>query len=120
MATWTWQRTTRLAIMYADRYFAIAPMWNERGEFLCWYVNFQLPFMRTAEGVDTSDLHIDLVVEPDLTYHWKDEDEYALAIGLGLVPEAWQRQITTAREQAVAMIERRDGPFGEEWLTIPA
>ncbi|WP_433734235.1 DUF402 domain-containing protein [Nocardia sp. CA-129566] len=119
MANWTWQRTTRLAIMYAERYFAIAPMWNERGEFLGWYVNFQLPFVRTTEGVDTSDLHIDLVVAPDLSYRWKDEDEYALAIRLGLVPDEWQREIEAARTEALTMVERRDGPFAEEWVTLP-
>ncbi|WP_327117377.1 DUF402 domain-containing protein [Nocardia sp. NBC_01730] len=119
MAPWTWQRNTRLAIMYTDRYFAIAPMWNERGEFRCWYVNFQLPFTRTADGVDTSDLHLDLIVDPDLNCHWKDEDEYVLAIRLGLVPIEWQHAIDAARGQALAMVERRDGPFSEDWRSIP-
>jgi protein associated with RNAse G/E len=119
MADWIWERNTRLAIMYTDRYFAIEPMWNERGEFHCWYVNFQLPFTRTAGGVDTSDLHLDLIVDPDHTYRWKDEDEYALAIRLGLVPGEWQQAVETARHQALGMVERRAGPFGEDWSTIP-
>lgn len=119
MGAWVWQRTTRLAVMYADRWFSIAPIWDERREFRGWYVNFQLPFTRTVDGIDTSDLHIDLVVEPDLTYRWKDEDEYALAIRLGLVPDDWQQAIESAREQALEMVERRDGPFGEDWRSIP-
>ncbi|MEV4123970.1 DUF402 domain-containing protein [Nocardia sp. NPDC049707] len=119
MGAWVWQRTTRLAIMYTDRYFAIAPMWDEHGEFLWWYVNFQLPFTRTADGVDTSDLHLDLIVEPDLSYHWKDEDEYALAIRLGLVPERWQRAIEGARDEALDLVARRAGPFGEDWRAVP-
>jgi predicted RNA-binding protein associated with RNAse of E/G family len=119
MAAWTWQRNTRLAIMFTDRYFAIAPMWNEHGEFTCWYVNFQLPFTRTADGVDTSDLHLDLIVDPDLSHHWKDEDEYAHAIQLGLVPDEWQQAIDAARGQALAMVEHREGPFGEDWRSIP-
>ncbi|WP_433716276.1 DUF402 domain-containing protein [Nocardia sp. CA-084685] len=119
MGRWVWQRTTRVAIMYAKRYFAIVPTWDEHGEFLWWYVNFQLPFTRTTDGVDTSDLHLDLIVEPDLSYRWKDEDEYALAIRLGLVPEHWQHAIEGACEEALDLVARRAGPFAEDWRTIP-
>lgn len=118
-APWTWQHNTRVAILYADRYFAIDPMWNEQGEFMFWYVNFQLPFVRTPDGIDTSDLHLDLIVKPDFSYSWKDEDEYAHAIHLGLVPDEWQKAIEEAREQAIAMVEGREGPFGEDWLVCP-
>ncbi len=116
---WTWQWTTRVAILYADRYFAIDPMWTDSGEFMHWYVNFQLPFVRTEHGIDTCDLHLDLVVKPDFSYVWKDEDEYAEAIHLGLVPQEWQDNIALGREQVLEMVHHRLGPFAEDWTQMP-
>jgi protein associated with RNAse G/E len=112
---WTWERTIRLAILSDSKYFAIDPMWTQEGEFLCWYVNFQLPFVRTSIGVDTSDLHIDLIVRPDLTYYWKDEDEYEQAQQLGLVEPEWERGIERGRDEVLSMINQRVGPFGRDW-----
>jgi hypothetical protein len=35
------------------------------------------------------------------------------------VPDEWRREIEAARTEALTMVERRDGPFGEDWLSIP-
>ena len=43
--------------------------------FAGWYVNLQKPFRRTARGFETMDLMLDLVVEVDRSWWWKDEDE---------------------------------------------
>jgi predicted RNA-binding protein associated with RNAse of E/G family len=111
---WTWRRTTWLSFLTAGRYFAISPVWvGER--FDCWYVNFQAPYERTAVGVDTSDLHIDLHVDPDLSYRWKDEDEYAHARRLGLVTDACHQKVEEAREQVVAMVQQERGVFAASW-----
>lgn len=113
--SWTWRDTTRLSLLYPDRHFAVSLLWDLAGELRYWYVNFQVPYHRTAVGVDTSDLHIDLVVDPDLRYRWKDEDEYAQARRLGLVTDACHRNIQAAREEAVALIEERRPPFADPW-----
>jgi hypothetical protein len=47
-----------------------------------YYVNLELPVTRWREetgpqGVDTVDYDLDVVVAPDLTWAWKDEDEFA-------------------------------------------
>jgi predicted RNA-binding protein associated with RNAse of E/G family len=102
--------------MWPDRYYSVDPMWDDAtGELHCWYVNFQTPYLRGAIGADTSDLHLDLVVTPDLSYRWKDEDEYAQARRLGLVTDGCHRRIEQAREQVVGLVERRQGPFGQPW-----
>lgn len=115
VAPWTWRDTTRLSLLYPDRYFAVSLLWDLSGALSYWYVNFQVPYQRTAVGVDTSDLHIDLVVDPDLTYRWKDEDEYAQARRLGLVTDECHKNIQRAREEAVALIDARQPPFSEPW-----
>ncbi|WP_326578669.1 DUF402 domain-containing protein [Actinacidiphila glaucinigra] len=79
-----------------------------------WYVNFERPGIRTADGFDTFDLVVDLLVAPDLTsWEWKDEDEYAHVRGLGVVTDAEHRAVDAAREQALAMVGERSGPFAD-------
>jgi predicted RNA-binding protein associated with RNAse of E/G family len=80
-----------------------------------WYVNFQRRLRRTAIGFDTFDLLVDLVVAPDRSsWVWKDEDEYAQARRLGVVSETDHAVVEAAREQALEMITRSEGPFVPE------
>ncbi|WP_433256637.1 DUF402 domain-containing protein [Streptosporangium sp. CA-135522] len=81
-----------------------------------WYVNFQRPYRRTPRGIDTFDLLLDLVVTPDLSsYTWKDEDEYLHGRRLGVVTDAEHRRVQQARDEALAMVEERRGPFAAPW-----
>lgn len=43
-------------------------------ELAAWYVNLQAPFRRTSVGVDTQDHELDIVIEPDGSWSWKDEE----------------------------------------------
>jgi hypothetical protein len=53
--------------------YAIWHFWQgEDRAFLCWYVNFQAPFRRTAAGYDTQDFELDIVVLPDGSWTLKD------------------------------------------------
>jgi Protein of unknown function (DUF402) len=49
--------------------------------FAFWYVNLEEPATRwhdgTVAGIDTIDYDLDLVVQPDRTWRWKDEEEFA-------------------------------------------
>lgn len=51
------------------------------GRFSSWYVNLEEPGTRwhdgTVAGIDTVDYDLDIVVAPDRTWRWKDEDEFA-------------------------------------------
>ncbi|WP_235032585.1 DUF402 domain-containing protein [Actinacidiphila yanglinensis] len=111
--TWTWQRTGLLMWHQSDLWFSINSFYDAgTGQQQCWYVNFQLPYRRTALGFDTFDLFLDLVVTPDLTqWKWKDEDEYAQARRVGVVTDAIHHRVEHAREQALSMIRSYHGPF---------
>ncbi|MFF2812622.1 DUF402 domain-containing protein [Streptomyces sp. NPDC058000] len=77
-----------------------------------WYVNFEHPTTRTADGFDTFDLAVDLVIAPDLRrWEWKDEDEYAHARRLGIISDTEHQAVDAARTQILAMLEKRSGPF---------
>lgn len=52
------------------------------------YINLELPAVRWLDqagpghptslaGLDTTDYDLDVIVNPDLTWHWKDEEEFA-------------------------------------------
>jgi uncharacterized protein DUF402 len=44
-------------------------------ELGAWYVNIQEPFRRTPIGFDTQDLELDLVVSPDGSWRFKDDEQ---------------------------------------------
>lgn len=51
------------------------------GHFKQWYVNLELPVTRWDDGelagIDTVDYDLDILAEPDRSWRWKDEDEFA-------------------------------------------
>lgn len=55
--------------------YAIWHFWDgpER-KFAGWYLNFEVPFERTAIGFDTMDLELDIVIAPDGSWEFKDVD----------------------------------------------
>lgn len=116
LGRWTWQSTTWVHMLLPDTWFSInAVMDDGLGAFRTWYVNFERPFRLHGHTVQTFDLLLDLVVRPDLSYHWKDEGEYDQARRLGVVTDAEARHVERAREQAVAMVEAAAWPFNESW-----
>ena len=123
MAEWTWRWNSVVTEIVSGRWFTVARMYGEDGALACWYVNFERPPTWHAAGWDTMDLALDLVVQPDGAWQWKDEDEYAQCRRLGIVTDAEHAAVTQAREQAVALVEARAGAFGEDptrpWLPDP-
>ncbi|WP_316527477.1 DUF402 domain-containing protein [Kitasatospora brasiliensis] len=120
---WTWRDTVVLGRFTAGAPFSVHRFLTPDGRPLRWYVNFERPYRRTAIGIDTLDLILDLVITPDLsTYSWKDEDEYAQARRLGVIDEATHRQLDGARDLALAQLRDRTGPFApdpETWTLPP-
>ncbi|MFD8531064.1 DUF402 domain-containing protein [Streptosporangium canum] len=115
LGRWTWRETTWLSILTPGAYFSVNLFFNHH-RLDRWYVNFQRPYERTRDGVDTFDLFVDLVVAPDLSScTWKDEDEYRHARRLGVVTDVEHRYVQDARDEVMAMIEGRRGAFRADW-----
>ena len=49
----------------------------------CWYVNLQAPFRRTPLGIDTQDHELDIVIQPNGDWRFKDEQYLEAWIRLG-------------------------------------
>ncbi|MFD2080110.1 Protein of unknown function [Actinopolymorpha cephalotaxi] len=111
----TWQTHTKLTLVEPGTYFGVDLFFGAAGELVISYVNFQRPFRRTPIGVDTFDLLLDLVIEPDGTCLWKDELEDDQGRRLDIVTEDEHRHVQEAREQALALLDQRSWPFDERW-----
>ena len=67
-------RTSSLWLMEAGRGYALAYFWLG-GSPLGWYVNLQEPPTWIDAGLQTMDQALDVIVDRNLNWAWKDEDE---------------------------------------------
>ena len=112
----TWTRARMLHLMepgeaHSVHLWWLAPDWRFGG----WYVNLQEPFCRTALGFDYMDHMLDIVIEPDLTWRWKDEDELDDAVSIGLVTQQWADEVRREGERVIERVEARQPPFCDGW-----
>lgn len=82
-----------------------------------WYVNLQDPPRRSAVGFDTMDQELDVIVELDGSWRWKDEDELAEAIRRGVIAPEDEPRLRADGERAVRRILDGEPPFDLDWST---
>ena len=112
-----WHTNRVLTITEAEKFYSIMLFWNHSShEFLGYYVNFQLPFRTSDCGIDSLDLDLDIAIGPDLSFHWKDEDDYRKAIQQGVILPQWVQEIELAKPEVLERLERRKYPFDGSWL----
>jgi Protein of unknown function (DUF402) len=90
--------------------------------FLRYYVDFEAPWTRTALGFDTTDLCLDLVVDADLSPHWKDRDGFEARISSGLIAASHAAEVRRASEIVLARVTAQEPPFSQdmrEWEPEP-
>ncbi|MGZ5214060.1 MAG: DUF402 domain-containing protein [Actinomycetota bacterium] len=105
-----------LSFAWPDTPYAILLLQNADGSPRGWYANIQLPLTRTPVGFDTVDHALDVLVSLDRsTWTWKDEDELAQTIALGLFTEADAASFRYWGERAVEHLVLRLPPFDETW-----
>jgi hypothetical protein len=80
-------------------------------EFMGWYVNLEAPFVRTAIGVDTSDNNLDILVDPDLSWEWKDEEYTQHWEDMGVFTPEDTAGFYAAGTDVIALVEGRRFPF---------
>ena len=117
LSPFQWQRTRCLFLLWPEVYYTIIHYWSAAtDQFLCYYVNFQRPFQRTSQGFDTLDLELDLILQPDFTIEWKDQNEYQAGIRSGVILPEWAQTIEAAQREVLDWAERRADPFDGRWL----
>jgi predicted RNA-binding protein associated with RNAse of E/G family len=85
-------------------------------------VNIQARLKRTAIGFDTADYLLDMVIDPDLAWEWKDEDEFAEAREAGILEPDVLDAVRAEGERTIADLRARRWPFDtglESWRPDP-
>jgi protein associated with RNAse G/E len=117
MEIYSWHTNRFLILLEPQRYFSTIYIWEQASEeFQCYYVNFQTPYTRSHCGFDTLDLDLDLLVDIDNKWEWKDVDDYQNGIETGGITSAWVTKIKHAQDEVFARIENRLYPFDRTWL----
>lgn len=90
---------------------------SETGQFRRWYVNLEAPAVRWRGGVDLQDHALDIWVNRDRSWQWKDEDELADRTGHASywqpdeVPAIWSEG-----KRMIALAEAGAYPFDGTWV----
>lgn len=81
-----------------------------------WYINLEAAWRRTPIGFDSHDLLLDIVVAADLSsWAWKDEDELAWSVDVGMVTPEEADEIRAEGLRVVHALETRAWPFTADW-----
>jgi len=117
MAAYTWRTNRLVLILEPAKYYSTIYFWDDNSnEFLCYYINFQLPFKRSHYCIDTLDLDLDLIINPDYSHRWKDEDDYQKAISYGIILPEWIGGINDVKREVFDKLENRQYPLDGTWL----
>lgn len=110
-------RTETLRLMFPGRGHSIWLSWlaGEQRTLRGYYVNFEEPFRRTLLGFDTNDHTLDIVVAPDMQWHWKDRDDFADRVRQGLYTPDFADSVRAEAERVIPVIEGRKSPFSDGW-----
>jgi predicted RNA-binding protein associated with RNAse of E/G family len=119
IVAWRTNRVVWLAPFEAAH--AIGHFWNDAsGAFRGYYINLQAPIIRSPYGFDSLDHVLDIVIDPDGTWHWKDEDEFNEAITLGLFTKREALEIRAEGERVIASLPGLLPTGWENWVPNPS
>jgi hypothetical protein len=111
-----WSDAHVLSFSWPDAGAAVLHFWDEDWTPSCWYVNVEAPLRRFALGFDTFDHDLDVVVQPDRSsWRWKDEDDVAEGIRLGVYTEQDEAAFRREGERGLERILGREPPFDRDW-----
>ena len=104
-----------LTLTPPDSGHAVWLFWSSDWEFKRWYANLQSPLRRVRQGVQLHDYVLDIVVSPDMSWTWKDMDEFEELIARGFFSAEEAASIRAEAARAVRTIESVGRPFCDGW-----
>lgn len=110
-----WLGTGVLKLARPGQPWSVWLFWEPGWQFKNWYVNLEEPLVRWEGGVDSEDHFLDISVQPDRTWHWRDEDEFTQAQRDGLMDARQAERVRAAGRAAVEVIEAWGRPFSDGW-----
>lgn len=109
-----WDVST-LVLVAPGEWNAVWVSWLADGAQWGWYVNLQEPLRRTTKGFETMDLALDVLVDNDRSWRWKDEDELRTFVELGVLDQSLAERLRAEGRRVAGRAERGERPFDGEW-----
>jgi hypothetical protein len=110
-----WHGASTLRLVNEPDWSSVWWFFDPAGTFECWYVNLELPRGRTAHTTDRVDGALDVVVYPDRTWRWKDEDEADAAVAAGRITADDLSRLRAEGERQIALAEAGAFPYDGTW-----
>ncbi|MEH1123215.1 DUF402 domain-containing protein [Micromonospora sp. CPCC 206061] len=92
---------------------------GEDCDFRGWYVNLEYPAVRWVDGdlagIDTVDHDIDIVVRPDRSWEYKDEEQFARHMRYSHYWVDDETAVRAAGARAIELVESGAFPFDGSW-----
>jgi hypothetical protein len=102
-----WAGTTVLKLRRSGDWYSVWKFFDASG-LLSWYVNFETPVVRTADGIDVNDLQLDIVIAPDGAWRWKDVQDLAPSLASGRITHDELLATLSAAAEVADLLERDD------------
>lgn len=112
-----WQRNRILMFLEPETYYSCSIFWDhDSGQFSCYYINYQLPYQRSHCGFDTLDLDLDIVIDAEHNWRWKDEEDYRVGVREGNIQDEWVKGIEKSHDEVFDRINKHSYPLDGSWL----
>lgn len=110
-----WHGTGILKIAPTGVPWSVWVFWDADWNHLFWYINLEDVHVRDDTGIRTQDHALDVVVRPDGTTEWKDEDELEAAVEAGRFTAAQAAEFENDARAAEKVVARWGSPFCDDW-----
>ena len=104
-----WRGPTVLQLRRPGEWYSVWKFFGPASDgspFRFWYLNIERPVVRRGAGIDTDDLELDLVIDPDGTRHWKDVEHLTARLGEGRFDVAVLLQVLATAADLADVLDR--------------
>jgi len=118
-------RADTLRLMFPGRAHSVWLFWvgdDDERQLTKFVINMEEPFRRTPIGFDTQDHTLDIVVEPDLSWKWRDEEETENHVREGFFTAELAKFARDEGTSAIEAILKAEHPClngWTEWIPSP-
>ncbi len=111
-----WHGNGVLQLQRPGEMHSVWVFWKGAGrKFGAWYVNIQEPFRRSRFGFDTQDLELDIVVSPEGSWRYKDDERLEGWIERGRWTAAEVAEIRSEARRVGELLDDGKRWWSEDW-----
>ena len=93
-----------------DSWHSVCLFWDLTLRVHRWFVNLQFPIRRTSRGITVRDCALDISVKPDLSWSWKDKDEYDELVRRGWFTDKGQASLLAEADRMAHIATEKRSP----------